>query len=71
MQRNGPHRQKIWPRRCASNVSERQLLGHWTTDNKGLVIWNSQWVPRFMQQRDVRSVATFISTAVKRVQDVT
>ena len=25
----------------------------------------------FMQQRDVRSVATFISTAVKRVQDVT
>ena len=25
----------------------------------------------FMQQRDVRSVATFISTAVNRVQDVT
>ena len=25
----------------------------------------------FMQQRDVRSVAIFISTAVKRVQDVT
>ena len=24
----------------------------------------------FMQQRDIRSVATFISTAVKHVQDV-
>ena len=25
----------------------------------------------FMQRRDIRSVATFISTAVKRVQDMT
>ena len=36
-----------------------------------MIFWGVTTMRGFMQQRDIRSVATFISTAVKRVRDVT